>query len=166
MVKPDAENLRALIHAFIRNFGLLDQTRTPCGMPISVSDAHALMELLKTPNIDQINLSKKLGLSKSATTRLVQRLKRRGQISRRRNQSDGRAYNLKLTERGKRQAEMINRESLATFRTILSGVPDDGARSLMNSLSLLIQAVPEQQNYLSTKHNAPRLYAIKKNKSK
>ncbi len=104
------------------------------------------MDLLKNPDIDQMNLSKNLGLSKSATTRLVQRLKRRDQISRSRNQSDGRAYNLRLTEKGKRQAEMINRESLSTFGAILSEVPYDKVRPLIDCLALLIRAVPDQKN--------------------
>jgi MarR family transcriptional regulator, organic hydroperoxide resistance regulator len=143
MTKTNPDALRELIQAFIHRFGLLDQTRTPCGLSISVSDAHALMELLKTPNIDQMNLSKRLGLSKSATTRLVQRLKRRGQISRCRNQLDGRAYNLNLTDKGKRQAEMINRESLKIFGAIISGLSEDAAQQLMQSIPLLIKAIPE-----------------------
>jgi DNA-binding MarR family transcriptional regulator len=150
MKKLDAENLRELIHAFIRNFGLLDQTQTPCGMPISVSDAHALMELLKTPNIDQMNLSKKLGLSKSATTRLVQRLKGRRQINRCRSQDDGRAYRLQLTEKGKSQAEMINRESLKIFGAIISGLSEDAAQQLMQSLPLLIKALPESRRNMNS----------------
>ncbi|HBC47141.1 MAG TPA: hypothetical protein DEO84_11635 [candidate division Zixibacteria bacterium] len=143
MTKTNPDALRELIQAFIHRFGLLDLTRTPCGLSISVSDAHALMELLKTPNIDQMNLSKRLGLSKSATTRLVQRLKRRGQISRCRNQLDGRAYNLNLTDKGKRQAEMINRESLKIFGAIISGLSEDAAQQLMQSIPLLIKAIPE-----------------------
>jgi DNA-binding MarR family transcriptional regulator len=149
--ESNMERLRALIHAFIRNFGLLDQRRTPCGLPISVSDAHALMELLMTPDIDQMSLSRKLGLSKSATTRLVQRLKRRGQIDRYRSQEDGRAYNLQLTDKGKRQAERINEESLSTFGAILAGIAKDEIGPLIDSLSILIQAIPEIKNNLSIK---------------
>lgn len=154
--ESNREKLRALIHAFIRKFGLLNQTRTPCGMPISVSDAHALMELLKTPNIDQMDLSNKLGLSKSATTRLVQRLKRRGQINRFRSPDDGRAYNLKLTEKGKRQAEMINRESLATFGTIISGLSDDAIGQLLDFLPLLIEALPGSSHKSNSKYTEKR----------
>lgn len=138
-----AEKLRVLIHAFVHNFGLLDQTRTPCGMPISVSDAHALMELLKYPGISQVALSGRLGLSKSATTRLIQRLIRRGQVRRTNSDNDGRAYNLQLRKKGIRQAEMINHESLTTFEAIISGMSDDDFQKLLQSLPPLIDALPK-----------------------
>jgi DNA-binding MarR family transcriptional regulator len=150
-MKPEPEVLRGLVQAFIHRFGLLDQAQTPCGMPIPLSDAHALMELLKTPNIDQISLAIKLGLSKSATTRLVQRLKRREQISRSRSESDGRAYNLKLTEKGKRQAEMINRESLSTFKTIISELEEDATDKLLKCLPCLIKALPQSHGNLKSR---------------
>jgi len=136
------EKFRATIHAFIRNFGLLDQTRTPCGLPIPVSDAHALMELLKTPGIGQTELSRRLGLSKSATSRLLRRLIRRGQVTRVNRVDDGRAYSLQLTGKGKRQARMINRESLATFRAVMSGLSEEAAEQLLRYFPLLVKALP------------------------
>jgi DNA-binding MarR family transcriptional regulator len=110
------------------------------------------MELLKSANIDQMGLSRRLGLSKSATSRLVHRLKRRGQISRSRNDDDGRVYNLRLTEKGKRQAEMINRESLATFQAILSELSDKAARELLEYLPFLIEALPPTQADGASRH--------------
>ncbi len=154
--KPNPEALRVMVQAFIHRFGLLDQTRTPCGLAISVSDAHALMELLNNPNIDQMDLSRRLGLSKSATTRLVQRLKRRGQINRTRSQADGRAYNLQLTEKGKRQAQMINRESLSTFSSIISELSVETADKLLECLPYLIEALPKthgDKNSRDLEHN-------------
>jgi len=152
MAKPDPETLRRLIHAFIRRFGLLDQTHTPCGLPITVSEAHALMELLRCPDMDQMELSRRLGLSKSATSRLLQRLKRRGQINRSRSRTDGRAYSIRLTEKGKRQAEMINRESLSTFGIIISGISEDVAHRLLQCLPYLIKALPPSHRDLNSRH--------------
>jgi len=142
VAKPNPEKLRVLIQTFIRRFGLLDQTRTPCGMPIAVSDAHALMELLKNPGIEQMELSRRLGLSKSAISRLLLRLARRGQIQRTKSRDDGRVYNLSLTQKGKSRAEVINRESLMTFKAIISGLSQDATDKLSKSLPLLIKALP------------------------
>lgn len=150
--KSRAVELRALIHAFVRNFGLLDQTRTPCGMPISVSDAHALMELSKYPGISQVRLSERLGLSKSATTRLVQRLIRRGQVKRSNSDDDGRAYNLQLSEKGVRQAKRINHESMATFEVIISGMPEEAVQSLLQSLPPLLRALPKSHQETNSTH--------------
>ncbi len=142
-IKSSVEELRSLIHAFVRNFGLLDQTRTPCGMAISVSDAHALMELLREPGIEQTRLSSVMGLSKSATSRLIQRLHRRGQIKKVRSKADGRVYNLWLTEKGKRQAVMVNARSLSTFGAIIADLPNDATEHLLEYLPLLVEALPK-----------------------
>jgi DNA-binding MarR family transcriptional regulator len=141
--EPTAENLRGLIRTFVRRFGLLDQSRTPCGLPMTVSDAHALVELLHNPSIEPLELSRRLGLSKSAVSRLLPRLKRRGEIRQERNKEDGRTYSLYLTDKGKRAAKMIDRESLLMFEKILSGIPEREAKQLLNSLPPLIQAISE-----------------------
>jgi DNA-binding MarR family transcriptional regulator len=141
--RSDAETLRQLIRTFIRCFGLLDQSRTPCGLPMTVSDAHALVELLLSPGLEPLELSRRLGLSKSAVSRLLLRLKRRGQITQKSDQSDGRAFNLHLTEKGKRTANLINRESITLFGSILSRIREDDAKRILDSLPLLIQAIRE-----------------------
>lgn len=152
-VEAKPESLRALIQGFVRNFGLLDQTRTPCGMPISVSDAYALMELLKDPGIEQIKLATRLGLSKSATTRLIQRLVRRGQVKKIKSNDDGRAYNLRLTEKGIRQATTINKESLATFEAIASNLSDKAIEHLLEYIPHLIRALPRSNQRINKSTN-------------
>ena len=147
-IEPNAETLRGLIRTFVRRFGLLDQSHTPCGLPMTVSDAHALVELLHDPGIEPLELSRRLGLSKSAVSRLLPRLKRRGQIRQERNKEDGRAYSLYLTDKGKRAAEMIDQESLQMFGRILSGIPKSEAKQLLNSLPLLIRAISESHRSL------------------
>lgn len=161
MARPEAKDLRGLVHTFIRRFGLLDQSHTPCGLPIAVSDAHALMELLQAPDIEQGELAGRLGLSKSAISRLILRLKRRGQIQRIRSRDDGRAYNIKLTEKGKRMAEMIDRESLATFQMILSGISESEAEQLLNDFPLLIKAIPGPYRLLNSERMADRHCSFK-----
>jgi len=151
---PDAETLRGLIRAFVRRFGLLDQSHTPCGLPMAVSDAHALIEILRRPGIEPLELSKRLGLSKSDVSRLLSRLKKRAQIRQERNKEDGRVYNLHLTEKGKRTANVVERESLVMFETIFSRIPGPKAKQLLNSLPHLIRAIPESLRYLNAEEDA------------
>jgi DNA-binding MarR family transcriptional regulator len=115
---------------------------------MTVSDAHALVEVLNNPGIEPLELSRQLGLSKSAVSRLILRLKRRGQIRQARNKDDGRAYNLDLTDKGKRTAKMIDQESLLMFGKILSRIPEREAKQLLNSLPLLIRAISESHRTL------------------
>jgi DNA-binding MarR family transcriptional regulator len=144
--RSDAEILRQLIRTFVRRFGLLDQNHTPCGLPMAVSDAHALVEMLRSPGLEPLKLSRRLGLSKSAVSRLLLRLKRRGQITQQRDRNDGRVFNLYLTEKGKRTANLINRESITLFGSILSKIREDDVKLILGSLPLLIQAIPEPRS--------------------
>ena len=118
---------------------------------MTVSDAHALVELVHNPGIEPLELSRRLGLSKSAVSRLLPRLKRRGQIRQERKKQDGRAYSLYLTDKGKRTAEMIDQESLLMFGKILSRMPEREAKQILNSLPLLIQAISESHRTLGAK---------------
>jgi DNA-binding MarR family transcriptional regulator len=110
---------------------------------MSVSDAHALVELLRSPGVEPLELSRRLGLSKSAVSRLLFRLKRRGQITQERDENDGRAFHLRLTEKGRQAANLINRESITLFGKILSKIREGDAKRILDSLPLLIQAIPK-----------------------
>ena len=143
MTDPDADALRKLIHAFIRRFGLLDQSRTPCGMPLATSDAHALMELQREPGLEQVELAARLGLSKSAVSRMLVRLEERGLVQRARSRADGRAHDLRLSARGERLATQVNEQSLRRFGIILSRLPDGTPTPLLEGLAHLVNAVPE-----------------------
>jgi len=154
--EPNAETLRGLIRALVRRFGLLDQSHTPCGLPMTVSDAHALVEILGNPRIEPLELSRRLGLSKSAVSRLLARLKKRGQLRQERNSDDGRYSNLILTEKGNRIARMIDRESLLLFEAIFAGIDEREAKQLVNSLPHLIRAIPEPHRNPDAARNTER----------
>ena len=137
------KTLRQLVIGFIRKFGLLDQSRTPCGHPIALSAAHALMELLHNPGIDQSELSRRLALSKSNVSRMLAKLAKQGHVKRIQHENDGRAHALHLTVKGRRLASSINENSLARFGEIIDSLPDGKRDQLFESLSILIQAIPE-----------------------
>jgi len=140
-MSEDAENLRQLIHTFIRRFGLLDQAQTPCGMPLPVSHAHALMEVLHAPGLTQNELAARLGLSKSNVSRLVASLVAAGSAQRQRDGKDGRAYRIVLTPKGRRTAEELDQRSLTRFGDLLARVPMSRRGSITRALALLAEAV-------------------------
>jgi hypothetical protein len=65
----EAERFRGLVQQFVRSFGLLVATQTPCGHPISVSHAHALMVLLERRDalcaIPQIEIGRALASTRA-----------------------------------------------------------------------------------------------------
>ena len=89
----------------IRAFGLHKPDETPCGRPVSVAEAHALMKPSRAQTLVQKELASRLRLEKSTVSRLVGMLKDRGWVERSRSPQDGRAVELRLTGAGRRTAE-------------------------------------------------------------
>ncbi|MFI5120293.1 MAG: MarR family winged helix-turn-helix transcriptional regulator, partial [Thermoanaerobaculia bacterium] len=96
----EATRLRLLIQTFIRSSGLLAGDQTPCGHPVAVSHAHALMVLLETARkarpVTQRELGQALGIDKSNVARLCRRMESAGHLVQSRSKDDGRARLLAL----------------------------------------------------------------------
>src|ERR1039457_7558564 len=101
-------DLRRLIQTFIRSIGLLAGDQTPCGQPLAVSHAPALMVLLEAAREDnrltERELGQVLGIDKSNVARLCRRMESAGHVVQSRSADDGRARLLSLTAVGKRLA--------------------------------------------------------------
>jgi DNA-binding MarR family transcriptional regulator len=70
--------LQEQLIALIRAFGLHRPDQTPCGEPVAVAEAHALMELAHGVPLSQNDLAARLQLEKSTVSRLVGILEARG----------------------------------------------------------------------------------------
>ncbi len=146
------EDLRTLVQTFVRRFGLLDQARTPCGAAMTISAAHALSELARSPGIDQNELARRLGLSKSAVSRLSASLEGSGLLVREPSDSDGRAWLLRLTTKGERLSREIAGRSLVFFGEIMAGLPAAKVAAVFDGLSALIQAIPNERGARAKEH--------------
>ncbi len=138
-------DLRSAVQAFVRRFGLLTPDRTPCGQPLSVSEAHALMTLSEWERRDPgcaptlKDLRALLALDKSNVTRVCQRLERSGMLRSRPSPTDGRAKVLQLTAKGRRRAETVDGASRATFDAVLEQLDDP--ENVLRALADLTAAV-------------------------
>jgi DNA-binding MarR family transcriptional regulator len=112
---------------------------------MAVSEAHALMEIMQSPGMGQLELSQRLCLSKSAVSRLIARLESRALVRMSRHNEDGRACCLGLTAKGKRLAAGVDQSSLELFDRIISALPEEKKEQLLESLSLLISAVRQSR---------------------
>lgn len=139
----DEETLQRSIQRFVRSFGLLDQDRTPCGQPISASQAHALQELGEVELITQQALADQLGLDKSTTSRLVAQLVERGWITKGVNAENRREAQLCLTPRGRDLLQEVRESSSARFAEIWNRIPQERRAHVLDSLALLTDALKE-----------------------
>lgn len=139
-----AELLRRSVQQFVRSFGLLAANATPCGTPLPLSHAHALMFLLtRSPDAPptQQALGEALGIDKSNVARLCGKMERQGHLTQRRSPTDGRARLLALTARGQRAARALDEASRQRFARVLAVVPAELRGSLLASLEALNGAI-------------------------
>ncbi|MDP9487719.1 MAG: MarR family transcriptional regulator [Actinomycetota bacterium] len=138
-------DLQERMIALIRAFGLHKPDQTPCGRPVSVAEAHALIELSRAETLVQKELASRLRLEKSTVSRLVGMLEDRGWVERSRSPQDGRALELRLTEAGKRTAENIAEARRAKFAQILEAIPEEERESVLESMRILEEAMSESE---------------------
>jgi DNA-binding MarR family transcriptional regulator len=140
-MNPDV--LRKQGQAFIRAFGLLDQSRTPCGQDIPISQAHAIQILGQNEGVSQKFLADELHLDKSTTSRLVSQLVEREWVTRRPNSLDRRETHLELTDQGKEILGQVSQSALARYSLLWEQISPDKRTQVIESLNLLTQALKE-----------------------
>lgn len=141
----DAAHLRRLLQELVRGFGFLATSQTPCGQPVSPSHAHALTILLERARLgqktSQTELGASLGIDKSNVARLCARMETAGHIRQKRPAEDRRSRHIELTGKGKGLAARIEQASHARFGALMSGVPRQKRRALLDCLAVLNTAV-------------------------
>ncbi len=124
--------LRNAVREFIRLFGVLDNHRTPCGEPLQLSHAHALMYLHESaektpPRIS--DLGAKLSIDKANVSRLCRRMEEAGHIDIRPCPDDGRAKRVHLTDEGERVASRVDQSSRERFERLIESLDDEATSS-------------------------------------
>ena len=137
----DATALQERMVALVRAFGLHRPGETPCGKPISVSEAHALMELRRNALLTQTALAARLRLEKSTVSRLVAQLVARDWVVRERDPGDARAFRVRLSERGARAASELEDARRRTFESVLARIPADEREAVERALGVLVEAM-------------------------
>jgi DNA-binding MarR family transcriptional regulator len=127
----------------IRALGLHKPDTTPCGQPLSVGEAQALLEIAREPGISQNGLAHRLDLDKSTVSRLVGMLGRRSWIERVRDRNDSRFYHLRLTAAGTKANANLASSRRAKFERIFQAIPRSQRTAVAASLSALMEAVDE-----------------------
>lgn len=134
------DDLEQRLVAFVRAFGLHQPERTPCGEPISVSQAHALTELAAQP-LTQAELARRLRLDRSVVSRLADALAARNWLRRERHPQDQRAVQLVLTQGGAAAANRVAGARRARMATLLDAVPADERDAVLHALNVLTQSL-------------------------
>ena len=128
----------------MRSLGLHKPDQTPCGQPVSVAEAHALLEIAREPGLTQNGLANRLGLEKSTVSRIAGMLEERRWIRRVRDDRDARFVRLHLTQHGFKANVRIAESRRGKFDRIFRAIPADRRHSIVESLALLLEVTREQ----------------------
>jgi DNA-binding MarR family transcriptional regulator len=139
----DVAAAQEALQRFVRNFGLHQPDRTPCGQPLPVSEAYAVAELFRGGPLRQVELGRRLRLEKSTVSRLVTNLAGRGWIRRHAADDDGRGVRIELTDAGTAAARRLAAARQAKFAALLGRVPDDQRAALVAALQMLAEATDD-----------------------
>lgn len=128
-------SLRSTVQQFIRLFGVLEQTVTPCGFSMSLSQVFALQELEhRTMSLKE--LAEKLRLERSSVSRLVEGLVKGGFVSRELNEQNRREVILRLTEKGERSMERLREQSIQFYESILNDLPEASQEKVLEGYQI------------------------------
>ncbi|OLS38327.1 hypothetical protein BTR22_07530 [Alkalihalophilus pseudofirmus] len=125
----------------IRSLGLHQPGQTPCGQPISISEAHTIMEIQLRGEVTQFNLTQILNLKKSTVSRLVQQLEKKEWVNRETSPKDQRMKILRLSEKGEKVAQRLDTSRIEKFNSILANIPENRHKEVIVGLELLIHAI-------------------------
>lgn len=145
----DATALRALVQQFVREFGLLNESATPCGQPLHTSHAHALMILRDAGGIGvhQAVLARRLRIDKSNASRLVQQLAKKGHVKiTTAPDEDARIKRVGLTAKGARLAASVEQSSRHRFADLLAAIGPSHRNAVLEGLELLTQALERSRS--------------------
>lgn len=141
----DPSVLQEALGGFVRAFGLHQPETTPCGQPISISEAHALGELAQESEMRQVELTRRLRLQKSTVSRLVGQMSARGWVERAPAPNDGRGVVLRLTASGQRAAQNLAEARRERFSRLLSSIPAHERAGVLHALDVIVEALDEEQ---------------------
>ncbi|MEO0805609.1 MAG: MarR family winged helix-turn-helix transcriptional regulator [Cyanobacteria bacterium J06643_4] len=141
MSSSPTPQFQAQLMSLVRAFGLHRPGQTPCGQPVSVAEAHALIELSVQQMLSQNELAARLRLEKSTVSRLVKKMCDRNWIMPIRSNDDRRIVELSLTSAGQEAAEKLAIARQQKFEKILSNIPEDQQAAVLDSLNILVEAM-------------------------
>jgi DNA-binding MarR family transcriptional regulator len=142
----ESKELAATMVALVRSFGLHRPDETPCGEPVPVAEAHALMDLAADGPLNHGDLAVRLRLEKSTVSRLVRQLERRKWIKRSPAAHDRRVVQIQLTPRGEAAAQRLADARQSKFDGLLAALPRQKRSSILEAMSTLVSAMDDARD--------------------
>lgn len=135
----DAEALQTAVADLVRVYQFRDRDRICCH-DISVTQCHALEALVEHGPMRLGELTERLFLDKSTTSRVVRTLVKKGYVEQHPDATDRRATALRPTARGQRLCERITGDLVAQQKQLLRDLDPEIREGVVNVIRRLARA--------------------------
>ena len=135
----DAEALQAAAAELVRVYQFRDRDRICCH-DISVTQCHALEALVEHGPMRLSELTERLFLDKSTTSRVVRTLVSRGYVARLQDARDGRATTLSATRAGRSLCERITEDLVEQQKALIADLDPDVRTGVVDVIRRLARA--------------------------
>lgn len=132
----------------------------------SLAEARVIYEVANREMPTATEVGKALGMDPAHVSRILRAHQRRGLIARERSATDGRQALLRLTAKGKRTFEMLDRRSRELVETMLASLPPGGPARIMDAMRTIEELLGERQGQAQAERHAgekaqPRPYILR-----
>ncbi|MCY9659468.1 MarR family transcriptional regulator [Paenibacillus chondroitinus] len=140
--------LRDNVQQFIRLFGLLEQSVTPCGYALSLSQVFALQELeQRTSSLN--DLAAKLRLERSSVSRLIDELVKKEFVHRQLNENNRREVQLTLSDKGEKTIQQVRKQSIAYYQLVLKDLTFEEQHSVVDGFEFFVRSLKKSKEETS-----------------
>lgn len=141
-----ARRLRDALRRTIVAHGALEDARRPCGAPLALPEAYALLELLQSDTPMTVSqLAEKLSIDRTNVSRLCARMEESGELVKEPSAEDARVRVVRLTARGTKLARSVDDSSAAHFDGLAKSLGASAGR-VIEALELLEEAMTSEDD--------------------
>ena len=139
-LRSDALALQEALTDLVRAYQFRDREAICC-YDVSLGQSHALERLLREGSMTMNDFAAALFLEKSSASRLVDGLVKKGYVTRRQDQNDGRFVRIELTKPGRLLAERLENDLVSERSALLEDFSERERRTIVRALAKLADAV-------------------------
>ena len=119
--------------------------RRELGDKASVPQIRALSFIRRHPSSTLTTVSEYLAVSNATTSSIVDRLVKKGLVTRSEDPKERRCLQLSLTQKGQEEYRIVEEVAIAELTRVLTRLPDEKVRQIQNGLRLLKEALEEER---------------------
>lgn len=144
--KDEAAEMKESLNTLLEGLEYIRE-RTAAVYGCTYTQGNIMAQIGKSPLITLVQLAKILEVNKSAASRSVEELLKRGFVTRDQDEQDRRYVKIKLTEKGEAAVKGIEADYRKQLEQVLKGVPDFQRKMVLEGLALLSQAVEKAMKH-------------------